>query len=395
MYFKYSNAHKRLPVIFSVLFVVFFSSCNTSNTDLNKINLVSAVSDISQVDLSNFVDEISYIPLETSESSLLGYIYKIIISDQFLYVRDNRNLHLFSRDGKYLSQVGVMGKGPGEIQFITDFCVDASSGHIFILDGNTIKIHNNHGDFMKQISIEGDNPGQVDFTDGNLLIYYYNSSGKTENSYELINLNGDIIKRFPNKYNFETDGMVHTFYTESINYFLNGDLHCREIHSDTVFTFKNNEFIPKYIFNQGHGRLSPEVRGNGRYFNENGTDYIAVSHLFETTSLLFISYWWKKQGQYIIMDKKRGDEFVFDPIIGLKNDIDGGLNFIPQFSVNQNNSEYLVMWADAFKIKGHTDGSEFKNLIPQFPEKKIQLEQLAAEINENDNPVVVLGRLKK
>jgi hypothetical protein len=395
MFFNHPNEHKIFPVIISLFFLVLFSACKNSNTDFSNIDLLSAVSEISQIELSNFVDEISYIPLETTENSLLGYIYEIIISDQFLYVKDNRNIHIFSRDGKYISQVGVRGKGPGEIQFITDFCVDVSAGLIYILDRNTIKIHNNHGNFISEIRMEEDNPGQVEFIKGSLLIYYYNSSGKTEYSYELVNLNGDIIKRFPNKYKFETDGMEHTFYTESINYFLNGDLHCREIHSDTVFTLQNNEFIPKYILNQGHGRLTPEVRGNGRYLHENGTDYIMISHLFETTSLFFVSYWWKKQGQYLITDKNRGEEFVFDPIIGLKNDIDGGLNFIPQFSVNQKNSEYLVMWADAFKIKGHTDGSDFKNFIPQFPEKKIQLEQLTTEIKENDNPVVVLGRLKK
>lgn len=393
MYLRYPKAYERLLAIFAIFFIILLSTFRNSNTDFDKINL-SSISDISQIDLSNFVDEVRYIPLETNKSNLLGYISKIIISDQFLYVRDNKNLHLFSRDGKYISQVGVRGKGPGELMVIQDFCVDPSSGHIYILDGNTIKIHNNHGNYIKDIPIEGDNPSQVDFTDGNLVIYYDNSSGKTEYSYKLINTNGDLIKRFPNKYKFETDGMVHVFYTESINYFFNGDLHCREIHSDTVFTFKNNEFIPKYIFNQGHGRLSPEVRGNGRYFNENGTDYIRISHIYETSSFIFISYWWKTQGYYLIKDKKDGEEFVFDPRNGIKNDIDGGLNFIPQFSITQNNSEYLVMWADAFKIKNHIDDNEFINLISQFPEKKIQLEQLAAEINEDDNPVVILGRLR-
>ena len=295
MYLRYQKEYERLLAIFAIFFIILLSSCRNSNTDFDKINL-SSISDISQIDLSNFVDGISYIPLETNETNLLGYISKIIISDQFLYVRDNRNLHLFSRDGKYISQVGVRGKGPGELLFI--------------------------------------------------------------------------------------------------HYFFNGDLHCREIHSDTIFTFKNNEFIPKYIFNQGHRRLTPEVRGNGRYFNENGADYIRISHIYETSSLIFISYWWETQGYYLIKDKKDGEEFVFDPRNGLKNDIDGGLNFIPQFSITQNNSEYIVMWADAFKIKNHTDDNEFIDLITQFPEKKIQLEQLAAEISENDNPVLILGRLR-
>ena len=36
----------------------------------------------------------------------------------------------------------------------------------------------------------------------------------------------------------------------------------------------------------------------------------------------------------------------------------------------------------------------FKNSTPKYPEKKEELEKLAASLDENDNPVLILVKLK-
>ena len=40
-------------------------------------------------------------------------------------------------------------------------------------------------------------------------------------------------------------------------------------------------------------------------------------------------------------------------------------------------------------------GDEFQNLIPEYPEKKKELENLEVNLQETDNPVLVLVRLKE
>jgi hypothetical protein len=50
---------------------------------------------------------------------------------------------------------------------------------------------------------------------------------------------------------------------------------------------------------------------------------------------------------------------------------------------------------NAFDLKAHVASNEFKNATPKFPEKKKELEQLANELNENDNPILMLVRPKE
>jgi len=46
------------------------------------------------------------------------------------------------------------------------------------------------------------------------------------------------------------------------------------------------------------------------------------------------------------------------------------------------------------RIKIHVASQEFKNSTPQYPEKKKALEKLVNSIDENDNPVLMLVKLK-
>ncbi len=48
-----------------------------------------------------------------------------------------------------------------------------------------------------------------------------------------------------------------------------------------------------------------------------------------------------------------------------------------------------------YELKQYVESDAFKNSTPKYPEKKKQLEQLANSLNENDNPVLMLVKLKE
>lgn len=48
-----------------------------------------------------------------------------------------------------------------------------------------------------------------------------------------------------------------------------------------------------------------------------------------------------------------------------------------------------------FKTWDHIKSLEFENSVPKHPGKKKELEKLANNLNETDNPVLVMVRLKK
>ena len=77
---------------------------------------------------------------------------------------------------------------------------------------------------------------------------------------------------------------------------------------------------------------------------------------------------------------------------GIENDIDGGINFMPRYAVNDS---LLVTWFEAYELKMYVASETFKNSTPKHPQKKKELEELAASLDENDNPVLMLVKLKE
>jgi len=80
---------------------------------------------------------------------------------------------------------------------------------------------------------------------------------------------------------------------------------------------------------------------------------------------------------------------------GIINDLDGGTKFFPKSYFSENDNEYLLGLVHPYYLKNYISTNEFKNSIPKYPEKKKELEKLANSLKENDNPVLMLVRLKE
>ena len=81
-----------------------------------------------------------YLPLESSDSSLLGRIEKIIFRDSLIFIKDDtgKRIAFFDHRGKFRGNVQHAGKGPGEYYRIMDF--DVKDSLIYILDDVNAKI---------------------------------------------------------------------------------------------------------------------------------------------------------------------------------------------------------------------------------------------------------------
>jgi hypothetical protein len=86
---------------------------------------------------------------------------------------------------------------------------------------------------------------------------------------------------------------------------------------------------------------------------------------------------------------------------GIRNDLDGGISFQPggasarqESYFVENGREYIIGLYDAYRFKALLNNVEFINNVPEFPQKKIEFEKFAKTINETDNPVFMIIRLK-
>ena len=367
-------------------------SCKDSESEILRIDLAENLSPGNH-ELSGFAEDVIYIPLETTSNNLLRSIGKLHMNNNgIFYISDYRSLQIYTHEGKFKYQAGKSGRGPGEYSFIDDFTVDESTGTIYILDRRNILTYGEAGNYINNIKATG-RPMQIEYIEGNILLYVDNSDGQTEHSFLLIDKYGEVLKQYNNKYKFEPSGPVVVVADGPVRYHFNDTLFIKEAYSDTIFFVDGSEFVPRYIFNQGDGKLAANVYGKDLLTE--GYKYISFRRIFETSQFLFASYWWNKSGMYLIRCKNSDNNYVFDNEKGLINDIDGGPEVIPEMAITKGGTEYLVMWLDAFRLKAHVESEAFRNSIPKFPEKKKELEKLAASLDENDNPVLMLVKLKE
>lgn len=95
--------------------------------------------DIEKIDKVSFFDIFSraeIIPLETNDSSLIKYIYKVVYDNNRYYVFDYMQAEILTFDeaGKFLFKISDRGQGPEEYLNISDFDIDKQNDRIVVLD---------------------------------------------------------------------------------------------------------------------------------------------------------------------------------------------------------------------------------------------------------------------
>ena len=109
--------------------VVFFGGCHSKVANLEiapqKINLDNLASDTISFD-SLFYD-VKFIPLENNRNAMLSHVSKLIVTKEQYIVFDTGiipSVLLFDKEGGFKCQVGSMGHGRGEYQYIFDLSAD-------------------------------------------------------------------------------------------------------------------------------------------------------------------------------------------------------------------------------------------------------------------------------
>lgn len=400
---------KKISTILLTLIIVLFSC--TQKKELNNIVDLTSITDPNVNNLSELGSDITYIPLQTNAGCLIKKIDKLIYEggSYFLgsinkfplaeggspfFVEPRNELYRFSKNGEFICQISREGEAPSEYKRIKDFMFNESNNTIEIFSGIEVKEFSMEGIWKKKTNIEYDQVATLGHTNNQFLGFIDNSRGQNEYSFVLIDTNGKIKNRFENKYKF-TSAQGIFYPAECIFYRYDGILHCKELHSDTIFSFDNGTFIPKYILKQGEAKFTSDLRENEQYIFKNREKIIIQENSFESKNYLFYQYMWKKRDNCLIKNKSNETQYLIDNEAGLVNDLDSGPNFKIQNTITVDGNEYLTSWINAFELKAHVVSNDFKNSTPKSPEKKKELEQLANSLNENDNPVLMLVKLKE
>lgn len=94
-----------------IIIIAIIISCNNQQNysernvicDVEEINISSALENNDLI-ISDIVDSVKIIVLETTEKSILSSINQVIIGDNFIYIRDNYEsggVAIFKKDGSW------------------------------------------------------------------------------------------------------------------------------------------------------------------------------------------------------------------------------------------------------------------------------------------------------
>ena len=151
----------KIKLLFFVIVLSYFLySCGNGKKETDESEIISNnritlkingdINNLLQID-SIFTD-IKTIPLETKDECMIEEIVKAIFYDNKLFLQDNmKRLLVFNTNGKFLYEIGKIGRGPGEFLDIRDFDID-KEGNIYIHSYLKILKYKNDGTFLKRFS---------------------------------------------------------------------------------------------------------------------------------------------------------------------------------------------------------------------------------------------------
>jgi hypothetical protein len=393
--------------------MIIFCSCGRNNnqkTD-NTIIVIDLISEPESdlTDVTDIATDLDYIPLQTTEISLVKSVTKIVTRNDKIYLRNGyTDVLCFDRNGKFLYRLDKTGRGPGEYNFIRDFDISSDNKTLIVIsDGNLLLYNNTDTEFVFNKSINlmhlfqsNRQPiSKISMIQGtnNILLSIDPFTGSEQFLSILINTNGDSLNFKQNYYMSEKTDKLLQMINESLQFNFENKFCFKEEFSDTVFFVnrETNEFQPRLIFDS-HGKgVSPGIRYEKDYAKKHGADIYWVYLIIETPRYIVYTYQHNSSGYKMLYDKSANEKFklkewdYYKDVASkksLKDDINAGPAFDPDFC-----SENLIYSSvDALTLKKYVASEEFAKAKVNDPEKKEALKKLANSLKEIDNPVLII-----
>lgn len=386
----------------------------------NVIPVASAVGSYHLLNLSQYALDIKYIPLETEESSLIAGIQQIVYEDEKIVISDDySNGYLFDNNGAFQCRVGSIGRGPGEYRYISDILI--YDHLIFLNDSRQMIIFNANGRLVESILLRSPElpaeylirnvlPLKKDtyvmdvVTMRNqhypkaILLESHNSTLRPIKEYpSYVQLNKNISS---GGYSSNEVAKMYRFRDEIRTY--------KYINYDTLFTIgQDTEMKAAFIFELGEFKPTLEYF-NGRDYSR-GMHIICPDIILESNNHLFITFRfgdhapepftymfappgsvpWERINKNVcgVFDKSTGELVLMSqPVkrkLGFKNDVDNGPVIWPHYI---SSNDELVTFISA---------EEFLDHLGKMEKPTPQMVEISKRIDIDDNPIVIIAKLKK
>lgn len=385
-------------------------SCKTEpKTDLITIDILEGVKTEKEFRLSEIVDHVEHVKLETTPECLLSWA-QYIVGKKYIVAVQSYNpaqVYLFDRQGKFIRKIGSEGKGPSEYTSLSSVAVDPEETYILV------------NDYQKDLILKYNFEGEV------LSVYKYKEKLGGEVADILIKNSDEIwfrldyppleatdffLLRKVDRNFTQTDSLYPVTCTmtpgngrawsSSDFYLKNGAIQFRQFSFDTLYGESKGKLIPRIYFPINADHLPGPYLVNG--IHKQMLEYSYVYSLCELSDYVFFSTnLVPRKGGSMVYNKSTGEIFklkkyppCLPDTLGRRfffNDIDGIIH--PTYFLPDQN--LCVQSCEIIDLKNWMDRNCIDNPDINFPSKRKEFVDLINASDEEDNPILQIFHLKK
>lgn len=355
---------KSFSIICVLLLLVACQSGKEKSRPDNLIDFVSAYENQVEMKLSQLGNKVHYVPLETTDSSLIGNSYNICLLEKYILVNTDARCLLFDKEsGKFIRQIGHKGEDPKGYSEAICYVHPQTEMLYFKRHPNKLQKYDLEGNYQGEaVTLSGTcyplltEDGMWGYDSGPLLagaskayLYNLNEQGVKSDSL-LLNLNkveelnpSEILSIVVFKSNHSLKNMGLSAYNGAIfvkckekniislsNYpvlrHYKDEIHFREELSDTIYQLHEKELRPKWVFDMGIYCLTPEKQG----LVEDSKECVPITYAAETPAYIYFecikNLYGERQLYYGLYNKKEGKTYIGKAGDGFVDDVN---DFLP------------------------------------------------------------------
>jgi hypothetical protein len=375
---------KYLHILYLILII---SSC--SDNQKGDLNVKNIIQDLprgdSELNLSEFYKFNKAVRLQSNNSSLIDFVNKVMINDEWIFIKGGNSLYKFDRNGNFYGKISKGKGGPDEFVNLTDALLIPDQARIWIYDSNQRSIFQYNYDLEMEIDYPLNYPlFGIEKVENGLL----GTSGYlnvTDNFSSLFLFGGDnLVSGFKFlksdlSFNSEKSKYLHIYRHDFFSRAGQGYNFVNSFNDTIYFIDKTMEVVPKYFIDFGSNKVLEEDLIEKGYtsivdvfqFINLSEKSFNVGNVVESEFTLLYRFFNKGQAYLSVYDKKNdvlksGKRISFDYLgVQIVLDLDEEISF----GTTGNNQAYIVIPAESSVLK------EYQEVF---------------NVQDGDNPLIIL-----
>ncbi|MCH7412453.1 6-bladed beta-propeller [Belliella sp. R4-6] len=383
----------------NILIAILVISCNSTEITESMVETKTFVLDPTEnnkIPISEVIEEVIFLPLETTNESLIGDIHSIKYFNNKYFIQDRDKVLCFNADGTFLSKLGSFGSGPDQYSSCDQFVIDEINGYLMINNQRTgmeLLMYDSTLQFLSKRKYY-EHTESILPIDGKGFCFYFGNKFFESHKHYVKTLDNDL--NFKDNFiekSFTIDHSITSPFHGSYSY--QNKAYVYPMFENVIYEIDMEGYIPKYRFDFGNYTITEEflksierLSSRDQMFALKESKYVYnIDRVFESDRWIYFQYYSGTEGMHTVLFNKELDK-IYDT---------RGFTHMPDFGMMSlmygMDGDDIYYTLDPNLLHGTSE--EAVNFQKFILSKNEAIRKLKDKTENGDNPILVIGKLKK